>query len=115
MSAPGRSARDRGFRFEIDDDAELAQAELTKSDGDAYESSDIVLTAPRVVGEHVYRAVVVAADKDGALHEQPRPKSVSTSSRMRRQLNVWDVPPAIVAGERFKVIGRRQMLGWVLT
>ena len=84
------------------EDNELAQAELKKSDGEAYESNDIVLAAPRVMGEHVYRAVVVAADKDGALHEQASTEVRFVVKPHAAQLNVWDVPSAIVAGGRFK-------------
>ena len=46
---------------------------------------------------------------------RPRPRSVSSSSRMRRQLNVWDVPSAIVAGGRFKfMVGVRCSAGCCL-
>ena len=49
----------------------MAQAELTKAeeDDDTYVSEDVVIAAPRSAGEHVYRAVVLAPDKDGALQE----------------------------------------------
>jgi hypothetical protein len=97
----------RGPRVSIRDHegAELAQAELTETDDDdgvGYVSDDIALAAPRIAGEHVYRAVVLAADKDGALHEQ-----VSTDVRFvvtphATELNVWDIPSAIVAGRPFK-------------
>ena len=94
----------RGSRVSIrnHEDNELAQAELKKSDGEAYELNDIVLAAPRVMGEHVYRAVVVAADKDGALHEQASTEVRFVVKPHAAQLNVWDVPSAIVAGGRFK-------------
>jgi hypothetical protein len=82
--------------------AELAQAELTKADGDAYASNDIVLTAPRIVGDHVYRAVVIAAGKDGGLHEQASTEICFVVKPHAAQLNVWDVPSAIEAGARFK-------------
>ena len=54
------------------------------------------------MGEHVYRAVVVAADKDGALQEQASTEVRFVVKPHTAQLNVWDVPSAIVAGERFK-------------
>jgi len=94
----------RGSRVSIrnHEDAELAQAELKKSDGDAYESDDIVLAAPRVAGECVYRAVVVAADKDGVLHEQASTEIRFVVKPHATELNVWGVPSAVVAGERFK-------------
>ena len=96
LSGPRASIRNR-------EDAELACAELKKSDDEEYESNDIVLAAPRVVGEHVYRAVVVAADKSGSLQEQASTEVRFVVKPHAAELNVWDVPSAIVAGERFKV------------
>ena len=84
------------------EDAELARAELKKSGGEACNSNDIILAAPRSVGEHVYRAVVVAADKDGALQDQASTEVHFVVKPHASQLSVWDVPSAIVAGERFK-------------
>jgi hypothetical protein len=94
----------RGSRVSIrnHENVELAQAELRKSDGETYESDDIVLVAPRVAGECVYRAVVVAADKEGALHEQASTEIRFVVKAHATELNVWGVPSAIVAGERFK-------------
>jgi len=88
-------------------DAELAQAELTETDDDdedgvGYAADDIVLAAPRVAGEHVYRAVVLAADKDGALHEQASTEVRFVVTAHATELNAWDIPSAIVAGGRFK-------------
>ncbi|MGH6770064.1 MAG: hypothetical protein ACRECO_13700 [Xanthobacteraceae bacterium] len=84
------------------EDAELASAKLAKSEGEAYETNDIVLAAPRVTGEHVYRAVLVVADKDGASHEQTSTEFRFVVKPHTALLNVWDVPSTIVAGERFK-------------
>jgi hypothetical protein len=95
LKQPGISIRNR-------DDAELARAELEASEGEGYESGDIVLAAPRSVGEHAYRAVVVAADKDGAPQDHAAAEARFVVKPHAAQLNVWDVPSAVVAGERFK-------------
>jgi len=94
----------RGPRVSIrnHEGTELAMAELEPSDGDAYESDDIVLAAPAVVGEYLYRAIIVAPDKDGTLHERTSAEVRFAVRPHTAELNVWDVPPAIVAGERFK-------------
>ncbi|MPZ36916.1 MAG: hypothetical protein GEU95_02445 [Rhizobiales bacterium] len=101
---PPRKGGLRGPRVSIRDHegAELAQAELTKADSGAYASNDIVLSAPRIVGEHVYRAVVIAADKDGAMHEQASTDVRVVVKPHAAELTGWDVPSAIVAGARFK-------------
>jgi hypothetical protein len=110
----------RGPRVSIRDreGTALAQAELKKSDGDAGEataSNDIILAAPRVVGEHVYRVVVVAADKDGGLHEQASTEVCFAVKPHAAELVVWDVPSTIVAGERFKfMVGARCSAGCCL-
>lgn len=95
VRAPRVSIRDR-------EGTELAHAELTKADGDAYASKDIVVPAPRSVGKHVYRAVVIAADKDGALHEQASTEVCVSVTPHATELNVWDTPSAVVAGARFR-------------
>jgi hypothetical protein len=100
--------------------AELAQAELIKTDsdkanGDAYASNDIVLAAPGSAGEHVYRAVVLAADKDGALYEQASTELPVVVKAHAAELNVWDTPSAIGAGTRFKfMVGVRCSAGCCL-
>jgi hypothetical protein len=96
----------RGARISIrnDEGTELAQADLRETDDAAYTSDDIVLAAPRVAGECVYRAVVIAADKDGAWHDQASAEVRFVVTPHAAELNVWDVPPAIVAGERFKLM-----------
>ena len=81
---------------------ELALAELEPSDGEAYESDDIVLAAPGVVGEYFYRAIVVAPDNNGTVHERASAEVRFAVRPHTAELNVWDVPSAIVAGERFK-------------
>jgi hypothetical protein len=94
----------RGSRVSIrnHEGTELALAELEPSDDDAYESNDIVLAAPGVVGEYLYRAIIVAPDKDGTLHERTSAEVRFAVRPHTAELNVWDVPSAIVAGERFK-------------
>jgi hypothetical protein len=98
LREPRVSIRDR-------EGTELAQAELTEADdedGDGYVADDIVLAAPRSAGDHVYRAVVLAADKDGTLHEQASTDVRFVVTAHATELNVWDTPSTIVAGGRFR-------------
>jgi hypothetical protein len=96
LRAASVSVRDR-------QNAELARTDLEKSDGGIYEANNIVVAAPCVAGEHHYRAVVVAAGGGGAFHEQASTEVRFTVKPHAAQLNVWDVPSTIVAGEHFKV------------
>ena len=67
------------------------------------------------MGEHVYRAVVLAADKDGALHELASTEVRFVVKAHAAPLNVWDVPSAIEAGGRFKfMVGVRCSAGCCL-
>jgi hypothetical protein len=96
LRAPQVLIRDR-------DGTELARAKLARSgDEDAYASNDIVLTAPRSVGEHIYRAVITSADKDGASHERASAEARFVVHPHASELTIWDVPPTIAAGERFR-------------
>jgi hypothetical protein len=96
--------------------SELARVKLSRSeDGETYASDDIVLTAPRGVGEHVYRAIVTSADKDGALHELASAEARLVVHPHASELTVWDVPPTVAAGERFKLrFGVRCLAGCCL-
>jgi hypothetical protein len=83
------------------DDTELAGAELTEFDGEAYATSVFALRAPLEVGEHVYRAVLPAHEKDGVLHEATATEFSFTTMAHAANVNVWGLPSAIAAGERF--------------
>jgi len=85
------------------ENAELERADLEKSDDGIYQANDIVVAAPPVVGEHRYRAVVVAVGKGGALHEQASTEVRFVVKPHAAQLTVWNVPSATVAGECFRV------------
>src|SRR5258708_7044261 len=52
------------------DNTELTRAEVTERDGEAYVTAALALRAPLKVGEHTYRAVLAAEEKDGVLHEE---------------------------------------------
>lgn len=117
VSSPRKDGlREPRVSIQDHDGTELAQAELAPADDDdAYTSNDIVLAAPRSVGEHVYRAVVIATDKDGGPQQQASTDVRFIVTPHAAELNVWDVPTAIVAGTRFKfMVGVRCSTGCCL-
>ncbi len=84
---------------------ELSRAELTTAglaDATAYAQAEITLAAPPRAGEQVWRAVAVSADKQGTLREEASVEFRFTVRPHALDLNVWDLPSAIVAGEPFK-------------
>jgi hypothetical protein len=84
------------------DDTELATAELTAFDNGAYVTGACVLRAPLDAGDHVYRAVLDAHEKDGILHEEASTEFSFRAKAHAASVNVWGLPSAIAAGDRFK-------------
>jgi hypothetical protein len=106
VSCPdGCDLRGQGVSIRTQDDAELATAELSEFDGERYAASAFVLRAPLEVGEHIYRAVLAAREKDGVLHEETSTEFAFAAKPHATTVNVWGLPSAIAAGERlgFKV------------
>jgi hypothetical protein len=98
------------------DDTELATAELTELDGEAYVTSALVLRAPLEAGEHVCRAVLAAQEKDGVLHEETSTEFSFVAMAHAASVNVWSLPSAIAAGERFRfTVGIKCSAGCKLT
>jgi hypothetical protein len=65
-------------------------------------TSAITLRAPLEVGEHIYRAVLAAQEKDGVLHEETSAEFSFVVVPHEASVNVWGLPSAIAAGERFR-------------
>jgi hypothetical protein len=98
------------------DGAELASAELTAFDGEAHVMSALVLPAPLETGEHIYRAVLAAAEKDGVAHEETATAFSFVTKAHATSVNVWGLPSAIAAGERFALkVGVKCSAGCKLT
>ena len=84
--------------------AEVAKAKLAPDENGRCETSDIVLIAPCSVGEHVYRAEVLAGDGSRASPALANGETRLIVKAHTAQLNVWAMPSAIVAGNRFKLL-----------
>src|SRR5262245_61477439 len=82
------------------DDTELACAEFaTLEDGAC--GTALALRAPVKVGDHTWKAVLPACEKDGASHEESATAFSFTAMPHAASVNVWGLPSAISAGERF--------------
>jgi hypothetical protein len=98
------------------DDAELAAAELTELDNESWATSALLLRAPLEVGEHIYRAVLAAQEQDGVLHEATTTEFAIVTMAHAASVNVWGLPSAIAAGERFSFkVGIKCSAGCKLT
>ena len=96
---------------------ELASEELAEvEDGDVYDTPEIVLAAPRTAGNHVYTAVLPALDQDGLSHDEVLTEFSFMVKAHAARLNVWGMPSAIPAGERFGLkVGLKCSSGCKLT
>jgi hypothetical protein len=98
----GCDLRGQSVSIRHQDDTELASAELTELDGEAYVTSPVVLRAPLSVGEHTYQAILPAHEKDEVLHEETATEFSFVGMAHAASVNVWGLPSAIAAGERFR-------------
>jgi hypothetical protein len=102
VSCPmGCDLRGQSVSIRNPEDAELAAAELTEFDGEAYATGALTVPAPLKAGDHVYRTVLAAHEKDGVLHEETSTAFSFATKAHAASVNVWGLPTAIVAGERF--------------
>jgi hypothetical protein len=109
LSGCGVSIRDQ-------DDAELARAELTVFDGEAYLTNAVALRAPLKEGRHIYRAVVAAHETDGGSHDETSTEFSFAAMAHAASVNVWDLPSAVAAGDRFRLkVGIKCSAGCNLT
>jgi hypothetical protein len=117
VSCPdGCDLKEQRVSIRNQDDTELATAALTERDGEAYATGAFVLRAPLRVGEHVYRAVLAAHEKDGVLHEQTSTEFSFATKAHAAYVNVWGLPSSIAAGERFRLkVGIKCSAGCKLT
>ena len=99
----GCDLRGQGVSIRGQDDTELASTKLAELDGETYVASALALRAPLQVGPHRYRAVLAAHEKGGILHEETSTELSFVSLAHAASVNVWDLPSAIAAGERFKL------------
>ena len=98
------------------DGTDLATAALMEFDGETDATGGFVLRAPLEVGEHTYRAVLAAHEKDGILHEETATEFTFTARPHATSVNVWGLPSAIAAGERFRFkVGIKCSAGCKLT
>ncbi len=117
VSCPhGCDLRGQSVSIRNQDGAELVSGELMELDGGAHVTSALVLRAPLEAGEHIYRAVLAAHEKDGVAHEETSTAFSFATTAHATRVNVWGLPSAIAAGERFGLkVGIKCSAGCKLT
>lgn len=81
--------------------AEPSGDEIAEVEDDTYATGPIALPAPLDVGEHTWRAVLPAVEKDGIRHEETATTFAFVTMPHGANVNVWGVPSAIPVGESF--------------
>jgi hypothetical protein len=93
LSGQSVSIRDR-------DDADLACAKLEVFEDETFGAA-FALRAPLQVGEHIWEAVLPACERDDVRHAESATAFSFTAMAHAANVNVWGLPSAISAGERF--------------
>jgi hypothetical protein len=97
---PPRELRGVMVQFLDGDGKRVGQAELGEFDGDAY-PGELVLKAPQHAGVHTWTAVLPAHSGDQTEYEAETTQFSFRVKKHTATVLVWDVPPAVVAGEAF--------------
>jgi hypothetical protein len=117
LSCPhGCDLKGRRVSVRAQDNTELASAELMERDGEAFVARAVLLRAPLRVGVQVCQAVVAAQEQHGVLHEMTSADFLFVAMAHATSVNVWGLPSAITAGERFRfTVGIKCSAGCKLT
>ena len=95
----------RGHNLLIKDDtgAEMSTMELTDFDGEINETGEFIVKAPISPGRYTWRAVCPAVVREGISYPEASAPIPFTVKSHTISLVVWDIPSAVVAGERFNI------------
>jgi hypothetical protein len=85
-----------------EDGAALARIELGAVKGEAWAAATCALQAPADAREHSWHATLAAYEQNGAQHDETSTGFSFTTRAHIASVNVWALPSAIVAGERFR-------------
>jgi hypothetical protein len=95
----------RGHNLLIKDEAgaEMSSIELTDFDGEINEIREFIVKAPVRPGRYTWLAVCPAIVKEGISYTEASAPIPFTVKPHTTSLVVWDIPSAVVAGERFNI------------
>jgi hypothetical protein len=95
----------RGHNLLIKDEtgAEISTMELTDFDGERNETREFIVKAPVKPGRYTWLAVCPAIVKEGISYPEESAPIPFTVKAHTTSVVVWDIPSAVVAGERFNM------------
>ena len=83
--------------------AEAGSVELTEFDGTTNRTPEFVIKAPDEPGEHAWVAACPAFVKEGISYTEASAPISFTVKPHTTNVVVWDIPSAVVVGERFRI------------
>jgi hypothetical protein len=95
----------RGHNLLIKDEtgAEMSTIELTDFDGEINETGEFIVKAPISPGRYTWRAVCPAIVREGISYPEASATIPFTVKPHTTSVVLWDIPSAVVAGERFNI------------
>jgi hypothetical protein len=95
----------RGHTLLVKDQAgaDAGSVKLTRFDGKANETSEFVVKAPVKAGGYTWLAVCPAVVKEGISYAEASTPVSFTVKPHTTNVVAWDIPSAVVAGERFRI------------
>jgi len=95
----------RGHTLLVKDQAggDAGSVELTRFDGKTNETGELVVKAPVTPGGYVWLAVCPALVKEDISYPEASTPIRFTVTAHTTNVVTWDIPPAIVVGERFRM------------
>jgi hypothetical protein len=95
----------RGHALLVKDEAgaDVRSVELTRFDGEINRTDEFDVKAPVKAGGHTWLAVCPAVVKGGISYIEASTPISFTVTRHTTHVVVWDLPSAIVVGERFRM------------
>jgi len=101
--SPGCDLRGHALLVKDQAGADAGRAELTTFDGKTNETTELVVTAPVEPGGYTWLAVCPAVVKEGVSYMEASTPISFTVKPHTTSVLAWDIPSAIVAGERFRM------------
>jgi hypothetical protein len=95
----------RGRTLQVKDQAgaDTASLEFTDFDGETNETGELVVTAPVEPGDYAWMAVCPPFVQAGVSYEESSTAIPFTVKPHATNVVAWDIPSALVAGERFRI------------
>jgi hypothetical protein len=103
ISGPACDLRGHSVLIKDETGAEVSTIELADFDGEVNETREFAVKAPASPGQYTWLAVCPAVVKEGISYPEASAPVPFTVKPHTTSAVVWDIPSAVVAGERFKI------------